>query len=86
MHFQKRNWKNYNKQLVNRGKIHFWVEAKVFKHWEAKKRKKNGRPFVYGELLIRAIGTVLHTDMPSNEEAKVTRRAAQQTRSDRYRA
>jgi hypothetical protein len=29
MHFQKRNWKKYNKQLVNRGKIHFWVRAKV---------------------------------------------------------
>jgi len=93
MHFQKHNWKNYNKQLVNRGKIHFWVEAKVFKRWEAKKRKKNGYPFVYGDLLILddnqkelSQGAVLHTDMPSDEEASVTNRAAQQTRSDRYRA
>lgn len=51
----KRDWSKYNKQLVNRGKINFWVREKVLKNWKAKKQKKNGRPFVYGDLLIQAM-------------------------------
>lgn len=51
----KRDWTQYNKQLVNRGKIHFWVSPKALKNWGAKKRKKNGRPFVYSNELIKAI-------------------------------
>jgi hypothetical protein len=50
-----RDWNEYNKQLVNRGKIHFWVRPKAFKHWNSKRRKKNGHPFVYGDQLIRAM-------------------------------
>lgn len=48
----KRDWSKYNKQLVNRGKINFWVSPQVFKNWKASKKKKNGHPFVYGDLLI----------------------------------
>ena len=55
MHHHKRDWHEYNKQLVNRGKIHFWVKTEVFKNWKAKKRKKNGHPFVYGDHLIQAM-------------------------------
>lgn len=51
----RRDWRQYNKELVNRGKIHFWVRAKVFKHWRAKRGKKNGHPFVYGDHLIQAM-------------------------------
>jgi hypothetical protein len=51
----KRDWSKYNKQLVNRGKINFWVKPQVFKSWKAKKKKKNGHPFVYGEEVIKAM-------------------------------
>ena len=55
MQYHKRDWKKYNKELVNRGKIHFWVRGRVLKNWKAKRRKKNGRPFIYGDLLIQAM-------------------------------
>jgi hypothetical protein len=58
MHFQKRDWKKYNKELVNRGKINFWVKPEVFKNWKAKKRKKNGRPFEYGNEVIEAMSYI----------------------------
>lgn len=51
----KRDWVQYNKQLVNRGKIHFWVSPQALKNWRAKKHKKNGRPFFYSNDLITAI-------------------------------
>lgn len=50
-----RDWKQYNKRLVNRGKIHFWVCPEVLKNWRADKCKKNGRPFVYSDQLMKAI-------------------------------
>jgi hypothetical protein len=58
MHFQKRDWKKYNKQLVNRGKINFWVGPEVFKDWKAKKKKKNGHPFVYGDEIIKVMSYI----------------------------
>lgn len=51
----KRDWKQYNKQLVNRGKIHFWISPKALKNWQAHKCKKNGHPFVYSDQLIQVI-------------------------------
>lgn len=51
----KRDWTQYNKRLVNRGKIHFWVSPQALRNWRAKKRKKNGHPFVYSNELIKAI-------------------------------
>jgi hypothetical protein len=51
----KREWKHYNKSLVNRGNINFWVSPEVLKGWRAKKQKKNGHPFVYSDELIKTI-------------------------------
>jgi hypothetical protein len=51
----KRDWIHYNKQLVNRGKIHFWISPQALKNWRAVKRKKNGHPFVYSDQLIQMI-------------------------------
>jgi len=51
----KRDWSNYNKQLVNRGKINFWIKPEVLKNWGAKKKKKNGHPFFYSDLLIQTM-------------------------------
>lgn len=55
MHHHKRDWHNYNRALVNRGKLNFWVTPRVFKEWLAQKKKKNGRPFVYGDERIKAM-------------------------------
>lgn len=54
----KRDWHKYNKELVNRGKINFWVKPKVFKEWSAKKQKKNGHPFVYGDEIIKSMSYI----------------------------
>ena len=53
-----RDWRKYNKELVNRGKIHFWVRPKVFKSWDAKRKKKNGHPFIYGDEIIKAMSYI----------------------------
>jgi hypothetical protein len=51
----RRDWSKYNKELINRGKINFWINPKIFKEWKAKRKKKNGRPFTYGNELIKAM-------------------------------
>ena len=51
----RRDWNKYNKELVNRGKINFWVRPEVFKNWKAKKKKKNGHHFLYGKEVIKAM-------------------------------
>jgi len=53
MHYHKRDWHNYNKQLVNRGKPRFWI--KLDAEWHAPKKKKNGHPFIYADELIKAM-------------------------------
>ena len=53
--YHKRDWSHYNKQLVNRGSINFWITPEVLTNWAAKKEKKNGRPFIYGEELIKTM-------------------------------
>ena len=58
MHHHKRDWSKYNKELINRGKINFWIKPRVFKEWEAKKRKKNGHPLVYGDELIKTMSYI----------------------------
>lgn len=54
----KRDWSEYNRRLVNRGKINFWIKPQVFKNWKAKKKKKNGRPFEYGNEVIEAMSYI----------------------------
>lgn len=51
----KRDWKQYNRQLVNRGNLNFWVTKKALKFWKAKKKKKAGRPFTYSDEAIKAM-------------------------------
>lgn len=47
------DWSKYNKELVNRGKIHFWIKLKT--EWKAPKQKKNGHPFIYTDEAIKAM-------------------------------
>lgn len=51
----RRDWSKYNRELINRGNINFWINPQTLKDWRAKKQKKNGHPFVYGDELIKTI-------------------------------
>jgi hypothetical protein len=48
---RKRNWREYNKQLVQRGSITFLIDPKLLKE-ERVKSKKPGRPLEYSDSLI----------------------------------
>lgn len=45
-----RNWKKYNKQLIQRGSITFLIDPKLLKR--PKRAKKNGRPLEFSNQLI----------------------------------
>lgn len=51
----RRDWSKYNRQLVNRGNINLWITPQALANWSAKKEKKNGHPFIYGEKLIETM-------------------------------
>ncbi len=54
MHHHFRDWNKYNKELLNRAKIHFWINPNTL--WKNPKHKKNGHPFVYAdEAIIKAM-------------------------------
>jgi hypothetical protein len=49
-----RDWSQYNRQLIHRGKIFFWVSKEVLQQ-QPLKQKKNGHPLVYTDALIQAM-------------------------------
>ena len=60
--YRTRNWKEYNRSLVNRGSITFWFEENTAQKWYSIKRTgKPGRPDTYSDdaihcgLMIRAV-------------------------------
>ncbi len=58
--YRVRNWKDYNKSLINRGSLTFWFDAKSIKRWQANSAKSNrGRPFVYTDRAIECMLTLL---------------------------
>lgn len=49
-----RNWKEYNRSLVNRGSLTFWFEKSAMEKWYSEERTQNpGRPDVYSDSAIR---------------------------------
>lgn len=54
----KRDWKQYNKHLVNRGKINLWVRTEVLEQWKPAQKKKNGHPFNYSDELIKTMSFI----------------------------
>jgi hypothetical protein len=57
--YHKGNWSQYNKSLINRGSITFWMSKDFIKKWKAKKNKKHiGRPFSYSDEAIFLAHTV----------------------------
>lgn len=56
---KKRNWNQYNQNLINRGSINFWFSKETVKKWKAKKDKKHfGRPFFYSNVVILTAHTL----------------------------
>jgi len=48
-----RNWADYNKSLINRGSITFWINEESIKNWNSKGNNgKKGRPHTYSDLAI----------------------------------
>lgn len=53
------SWSQYNKSLINRGSITFWMSKDSIKKWKAEKDKKHfGRPFLYSDDAILLAHTV----------------------------
>ena len=47
-----RNWKEYNKALINRVSISIWFSDDVIEKWNAKQSIKRGRPKIYSDEAI----------------------------------
>lgn len=46
------NWKQYNKALINRGSLTFWIDEEAIREWKQSKQKKRGRPRFISDLAI----------------------------------
>jgi hypothetical protein len=57
--YRTRNWKEYNRSLVNRGSITFWFEEEALENWYSIERTgKPGRPDVYSDAAIHCALTI----------------------------
>src|SRR3989338_6642462 len=53
---RKRNWRQYNKHLVQQGSISFFIDPKFLKAIEkSSKSKKRGRPTQYSDPIIQML-------------------------------
>ncbi|EKO4254888.1 IS5 family transposase, partial [Vibrio parahaemolyticus] len=46
------NWKQYNKALINRGSLTFWIDEEAIRQWKQSKQDKHGRPRQFSDLAI----------------------------------
>lgn len=55
--YRVRNWPHYNKSLINRGSITFWIDEKSINGWYETRVscKKRGRPRKYSDIAILTI-------------------------------
>lgn len=58
--YRVRNWKEYNKALINRGSITLWIDEKNIHRWyeKNKRRKERGHPRVYADVAIQTALTL----------------------------
>lgn len=57
--YRVRNWKDYNKALVNRGSLTIWFDKKAIAKWyENKKSGKRGRSFTYSAMAIECMSVL----------------------------
>ena len=52
------NWAEYNKKLVKRGNIHFWISEDAAQWWHVKTSGGRGRPHVYTDKAIETCLTI----------------------------
>lgn len=51
--YRVRNWRDYNKSLIQRGSINVWFSDDAIKHWLAEKEEgKKGHPVIYSDTAI----------------------------------
>jgi hypothetical protein len=50
--YRLRNWRAYNKALVNRGNITLWFSEDSIQSWRARNSVRRGRPFSYSDSCI----------------------------------
>jgi len=61
----KRNWKKYNKSLVQRGSLSFLIDPKTFEQFSLKKKKSRGRPLEFSNRLIEILLMIkIHYKLP----------------------
>ena len=52
-----KNWKDYNRALINRGNITIWFSEDALKNWYAPKGNgERGRPLTYSNVCIETGG------------------------------
>jgi hypothetical protein len=58
--YRVRNWKDYNRSLINRGNLMIWFSEDAVKGWYQKpqKNKKRGRTFIYSNTCIELALTI----------------------------
>jgi IS5 family transposase len=62
---RKRNWRHYNKTLVQRGSLTFLIDPKSIKALKPKKIKSRGRPLEFSDQLIQLLLMIkIHYKMP----------------------
>jgi Transposase DDE domain len=62
---RKRNWRQYNKALVQRGSLSFLIDPKCFKDLKPQKRKGPGRPLAFSDQLILMLLMIkIHFKLP----------------------
>ena len=49
------NWSEYNKSLINRGRITFWFDKSVTNSWQTAANAKVGEPQIYSDTAIESL-------------------------------
>ena len=53
------NWSEYNRSLVNRGRLTVWMDEDFLKNWNAERAGKVGRPQYYHDAAIYFCYTIM---------------------------
>lgn len=63
---RKRNWREYNKRLIQRGSLPFLIDPKIIKTIGVKpQKKKKGRPLEFSDqLILMLLMMEIHYKMP----------------------
>ncbi len=46
------NWKQYNKALINRSSLTFWIDEEAIRQWKQSKQDKRGKPRQFSDSTI----------------------------------